>query len=79
VDALLADISRRGTRPVVLSNLRSSLDLASAPIALPADMPEWVSPIAAVVPGQLLAFHLSRSRGLDPDSPRGLRKVTKTM
>ena len=79
VDALLADISRRGTRPVVLSNLRSSLDLASAPIALPADMPEWVSPIAAVVPGQLLAFHLSRIRGLDPDSPRGLRKVTKTM
>ena len=79
VDVLLADISGRGARPVVLSNLRSSLDLAAAPIALPADMPEWVSPIAAIVPGQLLAFHLSRIRGRDPDSPRGLKKVTKTV
>ena len=78
VDGLLADIRGRGARPVVLSNLRSSLDLAAAPIPLPADMPEWVSPIAAIVPGQLLAFHLSRIRGLDPDSPRGLRKITRT-
>jgi len=78
VDGLLADIRGRGARPVVLSNLRSSLDRAAAPIPLPADMPEWVSPIAAIVPGQLLAFHLSRIRGLDPDSPRGLRKITRT-
>jgi glucosamine--fructose-6-phosphate aminotransferase (isomerizing) len=41
-------------------------------------MPEWLSPIAAIVPGQLLAFHLSRLRGFDPDQPRGLKKVTKT-
>jgi len=78
VDSVLADICARGACPVVLSNLRSSLDRAAAPIALPAGMPEWVSPIAAIVPGQLLAFHLSRIRGLDPDSPRGLHKVTKT-
>ena len=79
VDGLLADIVARGARPVVLSNLRSSLDRAAAPIPLPADMPEWVSPIAAIVPGQLLAFHLSRIRGLDPDHPRGLNKVTRTV
>lgn len=78
VDRLISDIRGRGARPVVLSNLRSSLDLAAAPIPLPADMPEWVSPMAAIVPGQLLAFHLSRIRGLDPDSPRGLRKITRT-
>jgi glucosamine--fructose-6-phosphate aminotransferase (isomerizing) len=41
-------------------------------------MPEWVSPMAAIVPGQMLAFHLSRIRGFDPDRPRGLRKVTRT-
>jgi glucosamine--fructose-6-phosphate aminotransferase (isomerizing) len=79
MDGLLADIRGRGARPVVLSNRRSSLDLAAAPIPLPADMPEWVSPIAAIVPGQLLAFHLSRVRGLDPDHPRGLSKVTRTV
>jgi glucosamine--fructose-6-phosphate aminotransferase (isomerizing) len=78
VEDLLAEMSRRGAQPVVLSNLESSLRLGTAAMRLPADMPEWLSPIAAVVPGQLLAFHLSRQRGFDPDSPRGLKKVTLT-
>jgi glucosamine--fructose-6-phosphate aminotransferase (isomerizing) len=79
VEDLLRAMAERGARPVVLSNLDSSLALASAPLRLPADIPEWLSPIAAIVPGQLLAFHLSRQRGFDPDQPRGLSKVTRTM
>jgi len=71
VEELLRTISERGARPVVISNLATSLALAAAPIPIPADMPEWLSPIAAIVPGQLLAFHLSRLRGFDPDQPRG--------
>jgi glucosamine--fructose-6-phosphate aminotransferase (isomerizing) len=39
---------------------------------------EWLSPVTAVVPGQLFALHLARARGLDPDQPRGLRKITET-
>jgi glucosamine--fructose-6-phosphate aminotransferase (isomerizing) len=78
VDELLAEIVRRGARPVVLSNVESSLARGAASLRLPADLPEWLSPIAAVVPGQLLAFHLSRERGFDPDQPRGLKKVTLT-
>ena len=50
----------------------------AAPVPLAADMPEWLSPMAAIVPGQVLAFHLSRLRGFDPDQPRGLKKVTTT-
>lgn len=79
VDDLLRAMAGRGARPVVLSNLDSSVALAAAPLRLPADIPEWLSPIAAVVPGQLLAFHLSRRRGFDPDAPRGLSKVTRTV
>ncbi len=78
VEALLATVAERGARPVVISNVPSSLALAAAPLPIPAGMPEWLSPIAAIVPGQLLAFHLSRLRGFDPDQPRGLKKVTKT-
>lgn len=78
VEELLRAITARGARPVVLSNLDSSLSLALAPLRLPVGIPEWLSPIAAVVPGQLLAFHLSRHRGFDPDQPRGLSKVTRT-
>jgi len=46
---------------------------------LPAsDLPEHLAPITSVVPGQLLAESLARQLGLDPDHPRGLRKVTQT-
>jgi glucosamine--fructose-6-phosphate aminotransferase (isomerizing) len=78
VEGLLRTLANRGARPVVISNVRSSLALAAAPLPLPADLPEWLSPISAVIPGQLLAFHLSRARGFDADQPRGLHKVTKT-
>jgi glucosamine 6-phosphate synthetase-like amidotransferase/phosphosugar isomerase protein len=28
--------------------------------------------------GQLFAYHLTLAKGLDPENPRGLRKVTRT-
>lgn len=40
--------------------------------------PEWLSPMAAVIPGQMLAFHLSRHKGIDCENLRGLKKVTRT-
>ncbi|GAB3962398.1 SIS domain-containing protein [Actinoallomurus acanthiterrae] len=47
--------------------------------ALPGpDLPEWVSPLALIVPGQLLTEALARGLGIDPDVPRGLDKVTQT-
>jgi glucosamine--fructose-6-phosphate aminotransferase (isomerizing) len=52
---------------------------AACRLVLPAsDLPEHLAPIAAVVPGQQLAEALARRLGLDPDHPRGLRKVTQT-
>ena len=43
-----------------------------------AALPAWLSPLTLVVPGQLLVEALSRAKGIDPDMPRGLRKVTQT-
>jgi glucosamine--fructose-6-phosphate aminotransferase (isomerizing) len=45
---------------------------------LPADLPEWVSPIVGIVPAQLFCYHLTRARGYDTETPRGLLKVTRT-
>ena len=42
------------------------------------DLPEWVAPLGLIVPGQLLTEALARRLGIDPDAPRGLRKVTQT-
>jgi glucosamine--fructose-6-phosphate aminotransferase (isomerizing) len=41
-------------------------------------LPAYLAPIAAIVPGQLLTEALARAKGLDPDAPRGLGKVTQT-
>jgi len=63
---------------LVLSNAEQALDLADRAIALPADLAEWVSPIVAIVPGQLVCYHLTRAKGFDTEAPRMLSKVTKT-
>jgi glucosamine--fructose-6-phosphate aminotransferase (isomerizing) len=47
-------------------------------MALPDDLPEWLMPIAAIVPGQLHAVHLTMAKGRDPEQPRSIRKVTLT-
>jgi glucosamine--fructose-6-phosphate aminotransferase (isomerizing) len=41
-------------------------------------VPEWLSPLTAVIPGQVTAMRLAALRGLDLDHPAGLRKVTLT-
>jgi len=41
-------------------------------------VPGWLTPLAAVIPGQLLAERLALRAGLDPDDPVGLSKVTRT-
>ncbi|MFC4531627.1 SIS domain-containing protein [Sphaerisporangium dianthi] len=41
-------------------------------------LPEWVAPMGLIVPAQILTEALARRRGIDPDSPRGLNKVTQT-
>jgi len=41
-------------------------------------LPEALAPLALVIPGQVMVEALARRLGLDPDSPRGLSKVTQT-
>lgn len=48
-------------------------------IFLPAGIDEFLSPIPFIVPAQLFAALLSEAKGLDPDAPRSLSKVTKTI
>lgn len=47
-------------------------------LALPDGLPEELSPLAEIIPLQMLARELAVVRGYDPDSPRGLRKITET-
>jgi glucosamine--fructose-6-phosphate aminotransferase (isomerizing) len=68
----------RGTNLLAVSNQPEVLRLASTPLAMPADVPEWLSPLVGIVPVQLFCLHLGTLKGLDVEHPRGLQKVTKT-
>jgi glucosamine--fructose-6-phosphate aminotransferase (isomerizing) len=63
---------------MVLSDQPKTLAFAKWPVPLPNGTPEWLGPIVSIVAGQLHAMHLTRARGLDPERPRNLRKVTRT-
>jgi glucosamine--fructose-6-phosphate aminotransferase (isomerizing) len=63
---------------VVISSEQDALALAQSPIQLPAGIPEWLSPIIAIVAGQLFAYHLTGAKGYDTETPRSIGKVTET-
>lgn len=71
-------LQEREAEIVAISDDAATLALARIPLRLPQAVPEWLSPITAIIPGQLLAMHLAYVRDYDPDHPRGLRKVTQT-
>jgi len=66
-----ADVFGVGAEPA-LKNLTGG-------IPLPSGVAEELSPILEILPLQQLALHLAVARGLDPDTPRGLHKVTETL
>ncbi len=62
----------------VISDQKEALDMAQAPIPLPAGIPEWLSPIVSIIPAQLFGYHLTRHRGYSTEAPRTIHKVTAT-
>ena len=78
VAALLSLLEARGARLLALSNAPEVLTRVPVHFELPAGVPEWLSPIVSIIPGQLFAGALAAHAGQDPDRPRGLSKVTLT-
>ena len=64
-----ATVIASGSAAEAVSGAEYSLPVPSPPSPL-------LSPLLSVVPGQLFAWALARAKGLDPDEPRGLSKVT---
>jgi glutamine---fructose-6-phosphate transaminase (isomerizing) len=63
---------------VVISNDSKALALAGTPLPIPAEVPEWLSPLINILPAQLFAYYLTKVKGYDPDHPRSIHKVTET-
>ncbi len=75
---LIDKVRQRHAEVIMFSNQYSLLEMADQPITLPTGLPEWLSPIPAIVPAQLFAMYLAHTRDFDVDNPRGLNKVTET-
>jgi glucosamine--fructose-6-phosphate aminotransferase (isomerizing) len=76
--ALAGRLGRQGAATIVLTSDGGLLRGAHVPLAIPVAIEEALSPHLYALPLQLFAYHLSRIRGLNPDRPRGLHKVTRT-
>lgn len=76
IDDRIALAAARGAEVVVIGGA----EVASRPnaLALPLDLPEALTPLVYIVPGQLLVEAVARQRGMQPDAPAGLTKVTRT-
>ena len=74
----VAAVAARGARTVVISDDAELRAQGEIGLPLLPGVPEWLSPLVAVVPGQLAALRLAQLRGIDLDSPLGLSKVTLT-
>ncbi len=70
--AASADLSVFSSNPVLLGD-------AHAPVELPQGLHPVTQAFVMILAGQLLALHLATAKGLNPDAPRHLNKVTKTM
>jgi glutamine---fructose-6-phosphate transaminase (isomerizing) len=65
-----------GATLIASGNAAGSVAGADYRLSVPAPPSPLLAPLLSVVPGQLFAWALARAKGLDPDEPRGLSKVT---
>jgi glutamine---fructose-6-phosphate transaminase (isomerizing) len=75
---LLGALREKKAECLVISNDDDALKGAISPMPI-ANVPEWLSPIVAVLPGQVLAMQLALAKGHSVDKPIGLNKVTVTL
>src|SRR6056297_1407034 len=74
---LAHDLTHRGANVVAIGGDERMAASVAVHLDGP-DLSELLAPLGLVVPGQLLVEGLARVRGLNPDAPRGLSKVTQT-
>jgi glutamine---fructose-6-phosphate transaminase (isomerizing) len=71
-----ARVHAAGATLLVSGTGAASIPDAAYSVPVPKPTLPLLAPLLSVVPGQLLAWALAQAKGLDPDRPDGLTKVT---
>jgi len=78
LEAIARRLAEAGCRVVGLFDGSAPRADLQATVGLASGLPEELTPLPLAVLGQLLAHRVALARGIDPDQPRALRKVTRT-
>ncbi len=76
--SLIRELQERRAELLVISDNPQALEAAQLALPFAPGLPEWLTPLAAIVPGQRFALQLTLVKGMDPDNPEGLNKITET-
>jgi glucosamine--fructose-6-phosphate aminotransferase (isomerizing) len=76
---LVRRLHRLQAETVLISSAGVPLPTATHVVRLPNRLPELYTPIPYIIPGQIFAALLAETKGLNPDKPRSLQVVTKTI
>ena len=69
------EVTTRGGRAIALAAEHPALRANVHDYLVVPDADRFLSPIVLTLPAQLIAYHLSMARGIDPDRPQNLSKT----
>lgn len=79
IKELLGKLTKLGAETVVISSENSLLKSATRALRIPDRISEMLTPIPYIIPAQMFAALLAEAKGLSPDRPRSLAKITRTV
>ncbi|MDD7022922.1 MAG: SIS domain-containing protein, partial [Aeromonadales bacterium] len=69
----IQEVITRGAKTLVVTNQECNYNMFNEVVKIP-ETPTYFSPVLSIVPLQLLAYYISKEKGLDVDKPRNLAK-----
>jgi glucosamine--fructose-6-phosphate aminotransferase (isomerizing) len=79
VQGLMARLRELHADTLVITGDEETARMGTRSIMVPGEIDEFLAPIPYIIPGQLFAALLADAKGLNPDTPRSLSKVTRTL
>ena len=79
VRELLASLKELRADTLVFTSDAEAAALSTRALMLPGEIDEMLAVIPYIIPAQLFAALLADAKDLDPDAPRSLAKVTRTL